>query len=35
KTILGDMGPEAIRSEVSKSSEAVFRLLEVVTFLNG
>ncbi|MCI49488.1 hypothetical protein A2U01_0070732, partial [Trifolium medium] len=29
------MGPEAIRSEVAKSSEAVFRLLEVVTFLNG
>ncbi|MCI73870.1 hypothetical protein A2U01_0095134, partial [Trifolium medium] len=29
------MGPEAIKNEVVKSSEAVFRLLEVVTFLNG
>ncbi|MCI41488.1 hypothetical protein A2U01_0062721, partial [Trifolium medium] len=35
KTILEDMGPEAIKNEVVKSSEAVFRLLEVVTFLNG
>ncbi|MCI35626.1 hypothetical protein A2U01_0056847, partial [Trifolium medium] len=35
KTILEDMGPVAIRDEGAKSSEAVFRLLEVVTFLNG
>ncbi|MCI64060.1 hypothetical protein A2U01_0085317, partial [Trifolium medium] len=35
KTILEDMGPEAIRNGVVKSSEAIFRLLEVVTFLNG
>ncbi|MCI37515.1 hypothetical protein A2U01_0058739, partial [Trifolium medium] len=29
------MGPDSIRGEIAKSSEAVFRLLEVVTFLNG
>ncbi|MCI56648.1 hypothetical protein A2U01_0077899, partial [Trifolium medium] len=29
KAILEDMGPEVIRSEVAKSSKAVFRLLEV------
>ncbi|MCI28391.1 hypothetical protein A2U01_0049592, partial [Trifolium medium] len=35
KTILEDMGPDSIRGEIAKSMEAVFRLLEVVTFLNG
>ncbi|MCI25390.1 hypothetical protein A2U01_0046581, partial [Trifolium medium] len=35
RMILEDMGPASIRSEIANSSAAVFRLLEVVTFLNG
>ncbi|MCI43970.1 hypothetical protein A2U01_0065209, partial [Trifolium medium] len=29
------MGPDSIRNKIANSSAAVFRLLEVVTFLNG
>ncbi|GAU44847.1 hypothetical protein TSUD_112210 [Trifolium subterraneum] len=35
QTILASMGPESIRNVVAESSVAVFKLLEVVTFLNG
>ncbi|MCI84497.1 hypothetical protein A2U01_0105775, partial [Trifolium medium] len=28
------MGPEAIRGEIASHSSAIFKLLEVVTFLN-
>ncbi|PNY03128.1 hypothetical protein L195_g026451, partial [Trifolium pratense] len=33
--ILSSMGPTAIRAEIAKQSVAVFKLLEMVTFLNG
>ncbi|MCI94009.1 hypothetical protein A2U01_0115307, partial [Trifolium medium] len=29
------MGSEAIRGEIASHSSAIFKLLEVVTFLNG
>ncbi|GAU49340.1 hypothetical protein TSUD_88470 [Trifolium subterraneum] len=35
QSILASMGPESIRNVVAKSSVAVFKLLEVATFLNG
>ncbi|GAU40197.1 hypothetical protein TSUD_375050 [Trifolium subterraneum] len=35
QSILASMGPESIRNVVVESSVAVFKLLEVVTFLNG
>ncbi|GAU19778.1 hypothetical protein TSUD_182130 [Trifolium subterraneum] len=35
QTILASMGPESIRNVVAESSVAVFKLLEVATFLNG
>ncbi|GAU50922.1 hypothetical protein TSUD_411190 [Trifolium subterraneum] len=35
QSILASMGPESIRNVVSESSVAVFKLLEVATFLNG
>ncbi|MCI35664.1 hypothetical protein A2U01_0056885, partial [Trifolium medium] len=35
RIILEDMGPDSIRNEIASSSAAIFRLLEVVTFLNG
>ncbi|MCI29244.1 hypothetical protein A2U01_0050453, partial [Trifolium medium] len=35
EAILADMGPEAIRGEISNHSMVVFKLLETVTFLNG
>ncbi|MCI47754.1 hypothetical protein A2U01_0068996, partial [Trifolium medium] len=35
KTILDDMGPEAIKNEITNSSVAVFKLLEIVNYLNG
>ncbi|GAU46570.1 hypothetical protein TSUD_272090 [Trifolium subterraneum] len=34
QTILASMGPESIRNVVAESSVAVFKLLEVATFLN-
>ncbi|GAU43619.1 hypothetical protein TSUD_185120 [Trifolium subterraneum] len=35
QSILASMGPESIRNVVAESSVAVFKLLEVATFLNG
>jgi hypothetical protein len=35
RTILASMGPESLRNVVAESSVAVFKLLEVATFLNG
>ncbi|GAU40530.1 hypothetical protein TSUD_366950 [Trifolium subterraneum] len=35
QTILASMGPESLRNVVTESSVAVFKLLEVATFLNG
>ncbi|GAU41590.1 hypothetical protein TSUD_271990 [Trifolium subterraneum] len=35
ETILASMGPESIKNVVAESSVAVFKLLEVATFLNG
>ncbi|MCI68586.1 hypothetical protein A2U01_0089847, partial [Trifolium medium] len=35
EAILSDMGPEPIRREITSHSSAIFKLLEVVTFLNG
>ncbi|GAU34824.1 hypothetical protein TSUD_394510 [Trifolium subterraneum] len=35
QTILASMGPESLRNVVAESSVAVFKLLEVATFLNG
>jgi uncharacterized protein (UPF0305 family) len=35
QTILASMGPESIRNVVAESSVAVFKLLEVATYLNG
>ncbi|GAU47360.1 hypothetical protein TSUD_403630 [Trifolium subterraneum] len=35
QTILASMGPESIRNVVAESSVAMFKLLEVATFLNG
>ncbi|GAU35486.1 hypothetical protein TSUD_384410 [Trifolium subterraneum] len=35
QAILASMGPESIRNVVAESSVAVFKLLEVATFLNG
>ncbi|GAU49404.1 hypothetical protein TSUD_92500 [Trifolium subterraneum] len=35
QTILVSMGPESLRNVVAESSVAVFKLLEVATFLNG
>ncbi|MCI43548.1 hypothetical protein A2U01_0064785, partial [Trifolium medium] len=30
-----DMGPEAIKNEIANSSVAIFKLLDVVNYLNG
>ncbi|MCI22645.1 hypothetical protein A2U01_0043821, partial [Trifolium medium] len=35
KAILDDMGPEAIKNETANSSVAVFKLLDIVNYLNG
>ncbi|GAU20983.1 hypothetical protein TSUD_201320 [Trifolium subterraneum] len=35
QTILESMGPESLKNVVAESSVAVFKLLEVATFLNG
>jgi hypothetical protein len=35
QSILASMGPDSIRNVVAESSVAVFKLLEVATFLNG
>ncbi|GAU21865.1 hypothetical protein TSUD_33620, partial [Trifolium subterraneum] len=35
ETILASMGPESIKNVVAESSVAVFKLLQVATFLNG
>ncbi|GAU50111.1 hypothetical protein TSUD_408550 [Trifolium subterraneum] len=35
QTILASMGPDSLRNVVAESSVAVFKLLEVATFLNG
>ncbi|GAU43324.1 hypothetical protein TSUD_390230 [Trifolium subterraneum] len=35
QAILASMGPESLRNVVAESSVAVFKLLEVATFLNG
>ncbi|MCI28337.1 hypothetical protein A2U01_0049537, partial [Trifolium medium] len=35
KAILDGMGPEALKNEIADSSIAVFKLLEVVNYLNG
>ncbi|GAU10390.1 hypothetical protein TSUD_423390, partial [Trifolium subterraneum] len=35
ETILASMGPESIKNVVAESFVAVFKLLEVATFLNG
>ncbi|MCI48402.1 hypothetical protein A2U01_0069645, partial [Trifolium medium] len=35
KAILDGMGPEAIKNEIANSSVVVFKLLEVVNYLNG
>ncbi|GAU10341.1 hypothetical protein TSUD_421730, partial [Trifolium subterraneum] len=35
QSILASMGPESIRNVVAESSVAVFKLLELATFLNG
>ncbi|GAU36140.1 hypothetical protein TSUD_316690 [Trifolium subterraneum] len=35
QSILASMGPESVRNVVAESSVAVFKLLEVATFLNG
>ncbi|GAU18715.1 hypothetical protein TSUD_80030 [Trifolium subterraneum] len=35
QSILASMGPESIRNVVAESSVAVFKLLEVATFMNG
>ncbi|GAU31791.1 hypothetical protein TSUD_22370 [Trifolium subterraneum] len=35
QTILASMGPESLRNVVAESSVAVFKLIEIATFLNG
>ncbi|MCI71710.1 hypothetical protein A2U01_0092973, partial [Trifolium medium] len=35
KAILDGMGTEAIRNEIANSSVVVFKMLEVVNYLNG
>ncbi|MCI44583.1 hypothetical protein A2U01_0065822, partial [Trifolium medium] len=35
KAILDDMGPEVIKNEIANSSVAVFKLLDIVNYLNG
>ncbi|MCI77765.1 hypothetical protein A2U01_0099035, partial [Trifolium medium] len=35
KAILDGMGPEALKNEIADSSVAVFKLLEIVNYLNG
>ncbi|MCI40259.1 hypothetical protein A2U01_0061492, partial [Trifolium medium] len=35
KAILDGMGPEALKNEIADSSISIFKLLEVVNYLNG